>query len=211
MTDSVVAKTSSVLRDFTVLVQRLLGALVNATSDARNSRETPESVMKQILAKDIELKQILVELEEHQNYQRKIYQVEEGIVQKEKIIEQLAAKLRNAELILEKVVEEAKAKQESMRLAIEGATSVADLVEYAHKISYTTSAPHNWDSRKPLVGYRPPAPQEEHMKASFSYVAVESGKISELDPAEPLLDPRLINFAVAPAEAEEDELDLELD
>lgn len=122
---TVVAKTSSCLRDYSVLVGRLLAVVHNVASDTGNTYETPESLMKQILEKDTELKEVLRELEEHQRRQRQIFQVEEEIVQREKVIEELAAKLRNTELILEKIVEEARSKQQAMTLANAGACLVS--------------------------------------------------------------------------------------
>jgi len=40
-----------------------------------------------------------------------------------------------------------------------GAVDPEELVNYGHKISYTTSAPPNWAPDKPLMALRTPAPQ----------------------------------------------------
>lgn len=43
---------------------------------------------------------------------------------------------------------------------------MSDLLEYARRISYTTYAPAGYVPGAPLCGALPPAPQEEHFKAS---------------------------------------------
>ncbi|KAL5981378.1 Mediator of RNA polymerase II transcription subunit 4 [Asimina triloba] len=52
--------------------------------------------------------------------------------------------------------------------------SLADILSYAHKISYTTFAPPEFGAgQAPLRGALPPAPQEEQMRASQLYAFVD--------------------------------------
>jgi hypothetical protein len=44
-----------------------------------------------------------------------------------------------------------------------------ELVQYSHKISVTTSGPPLWSPGKPLVMYKPPAPQEDEMRSGLLY------------------------------------------
>jgi hypothetical protein len=181
--ENVAARLSAVLQDYVVLTHRLLDAAVNTSRS-----ESPESVMRQLLLKDAEMKQALHELEVHQQMQRRIYALEELCHAKEQSIDELAAQLRSAEVILERVVLDAREKLSAMKQARECSVTVDELIAYAQKVS-VSSAPAN---RGASVSARflPPAPTGDLMRASLLYAefpqdAQQVDALPETQPSQP--------------------------
>jgi len=48
---------------------------------------------------------------------------------------------------------------------------VDELIKYSQKIALTTGAPPGWAPPAPLLVYRPPAPQDEMLRAGYLYAA----------------------------------------
>ncbi len=63
-----------------------------------------------------------------------------------------------------------------------GAASARDIVTYAHKLSYTTFAPFGFvPGVTPLRNFRPPAPQEQQLRASALHGFARKSRCSVFD------------------------------
>jgi len=166
---SIAFRLNIVIREYAQLVNQLFVSL-QQTIDG-NKENDIEKAMKNILLKDQDLQNVLHELQEHQAFQQKIYALKKEIEAKDKSIQALVANLQKVEEIMQKILEESKIRLEVLHQANKGKVDAADLVSYAHKISYTTNAPPNWTEGPPLSisGYRPPHPQEDQMRAGSLY------------------------------------------
>eukprot|EP00250_Pteridium_aquilinum_P011203 c19901_g1_i1 orf=132-998(+) len=93
------------------------------------------------------------------------------------VMRDYARRLRDAEQMLEYTLEEYEEYRNPKRQKVTEGDSglgmpidVAELVAYAHRISYTTFAPPEYATGLvPLRGAFPPAPQDEQMRASLLY------------------------------------------
>ncbi|KAI5062832.1 hypothetical protein GOP47_0021379 [Adiantum capillus-veneris] len=103
---------------------------------------------------------------------------QERLPDKDFVMREFARRLREAEQLLENTLEEYGEYRNLKRIkgrATVGAglgipIDVAELVAYAHRISYTTFAPPEYATGQfPLRGAFPPAPQDEQMRASQLY------------------------------------------
>lgn len=108
-------------------------------------------------------------MEEHQRFQQQIQAIQAEISRKDEIILELAQQLKKAEQLLEDAVNRGRSRLDVIRKAEEGARDPEELVDYAHKVSYTTSAPPGWQPNMPLIMHRPPAPQEDEMRSGILY------------------------------------------
>ncbi|RKP19356.1 hypothetical protein ROZALSC1DRAFT_29034 [Rozella allomycis CSF55] len=75
---------------------------------------------------------------------------------------------------LEEFLKEKRKRLEYMKLACDNPLELNELLFYAQKISSSTSAPHNWDSSKPLGLFKPPNPQEDMMRSRKHTIEAES-------------------------------------
>ncbi|MCO5587427.1 hypothetical protein L7F22_041376 [Adiantum nelumboides] len=101
---------------------------------------------------------------------------------KDFVMREFARRLRDAEQLLENTLEEYEEYRNPKRLkgrsrvgdSLGTSIDVAELVAYAHRISYTTFAPPEYATGQfPLRGAFPPAPQDEQMRASLLYHAAD--------------------------------------
>lgn len=113
------------------------------------------------------------ELQELQELEQEKQQIAAEISSKDNVVRAFAKRARDAQQVLEGAVEEfADLKKGKHRSSV----PVAELVSYAHRISYTTFAPpEHGAGLAALHGALPPAPQDEHMRASQLY------RVHELD------------------------------
>lgn len=120
------------------------------------------------------LYEAVAELQDLQDLEQEKQQIAEEINNKDAVVRAFAKRVRDAHQVLEGTLEEyADLKKGKHRNSV----PVAELVSYAHRISYTTFAPPEHGAGEPaLRGALPPAPQEEHMRASQLYHV----KVSEL-------------------------------
>lgn len=87
--------------------------------------------------------------------------------------------LRNVEKILQTIVDEGKHRLEVYEQAQQSAIEPNDLVEYGHKISYTTAGPPNYTPGMRLNIFHPPAPQEFEIRSGLLYAKIELNKSKE--------------------------------
>lgn len=122
---------------------------------------------------------------------QEIEQERQRVPDKDFVMREFARRLRDAEQKLEYTLEEyeeyrnpkrpkGKGKDDgstghaTMAGGLGTPIDVVELVAYAHRISYTTFAPPEYASGQvPLRGALPPAPQDEQMRASQLYHAVD--------------------------------------
>lgn len=100
---------------------------------------------------------------------------------KDFVMREFARRLRDAEQLLEYTLEEYEEYRNPKRpkgkegdagagACLGTPIDIAELVAYAHRISYTTFAPPEYATGQfPLRGAFPPAPQDEQMRASLLY------------------------------------------
>ncbi|KAL6042912.1 Mediator of RNA polymerase II transcription subunit 4, partial [Balamuthia mandrillaris] len=170
------------------LSKQLIRCLLSPSRGGTAEQGKPQQLMRQILEQDAQLLRCVAQLRSHQVMQQKIAKLEEQVQDKDKLIAQLAIQLKAVEGLLLNVIEESKASLGISREEEEGETEeengkaaaaaelsplkgikVDEVVSYAHKISYTTAAPPNWNPSMPLLMFRPPAPQEEQIRAGLHY------------------------------------------
>lgn len=120
------------------------------------------------------LYEAVAELQDLQDLEQEKQQIAEEINNKDAVVRGFAKRVREAHQVLEGTLEEyADLKKGKHRNSV----PVAELVSYAHRVSYTAFAPPEHGAGEPVLrGALPPAPQEEHMRASQLYHV----KVSEL-------------------------------
>lgn len=113
------------------------------------------------------LYEAVTELQELQDLEQEKQHIADEVNKKDAVVRAFAKRVRDAHQVLEGTLEEyADLKKGKHRNSV----PVAELVSYAHRISYTTFAPPEHGAGEPVLrGALPPAPQEEHMRASQLY------------------------------------------
>lgn len=122
--------------------------------------------MERLLRTDQALLRALNQLREHQRQQQRLARLKDEVAKKDGVVEQLALQLQQAQGTLQRVIDDTTTKLD--RPLVPGGGSarrdgvdVDEVVAYAHKVSYTTSAPPNWNPNLPHMRmFLPPAPQE---------------------------------------------------
>ncbi|CAN0027080.1 unnamed protein product [Hapterophycus canaliculatus] len=80
-------------------------------------------------------------------------------------VQDCARRLTEADAVLRGPLEDAKRLLEAGRRAEAAEIPVGDIVDYAQRISGITSAPSYWKPGMAMVGFAPPAPRPEMMRA----------------------------------------------
>lgn len=113
------------------------------------------------------LYEAVAELQDLQDLELEKQQIAEEIKSKDTVVRSFAKRVREAHQVLEGTLEDyADLKKGKHRASV----PVSELVSYAHRVSYTTFAPPEHGAGDPILrGALPPAPQEEHMRASQLY------------------------------------------
>lgn len=113
------------------------------------------------------LVEAVAELSDLQELEQEKQQIAAEIASKDSVLRAFTKRVRDAQQVLESAVEDM---AELKRAKVGTSVPVAELVSYAHRISYTTFAPPEYASGvNPLRGALPPAPQDEQMRASMLY------------------------------------------
>lgn len=102
-------------------------------------------------------------MREHQRQQQRLARLQGEVEKKDRVVEELASQLRRVQAILQRVIDSTSVKlvAKGDALSQDHAVDVDEVVAYAHKVSYTTSAPPNWNPNLPHMRmFQPPAPQE---------------------------------------------------
>eukprot|EP01119_Soliformovum_irregulare_P014894 TRINITY_DN4124_c0_g1_i2.p1 TRINITY_DN4124_c0_g1~~TRINITY_DN4124_c0_g1_i2.p1 ORF type:complete len:172 (+),score=22.40 TRINITY_DN4124_c0_g1_i2:34-516(+) len=156
--------------EYHAAIRVLLQSIINKASVSNKSGAmSPEDAMDRVLEIDARLQAAVKELEQHQKFQTRIEELQKQITEKDQIVLDLAFQLKGVEKVLEQIVDEGRAKLKSIEEADAGAVDPKDLVEYSHKICYTTGGPPGWGGDTPLVTFRPPAPQDDEMRSGLLY------------------------------------------
>ncbi|MCL7044166.1 hypothetical protein MKW94_000780 [Papaver nudicaule] len=151
------------------------------------SPTSPKEIISLFTSLQTQLFESVAELQEILDLQDAKQKIAREIKIKDAAILAFANKLREAERVLDVLVDDYSDYRRPKRLKFQGNsgedtemtstnTSIAtslklnDILSYAHKISYTTFAPPEFGAgQASLLGALPPAPQEEHMRASQLY------------------------------------------
>jgi len=126
-----------------------------------------------------DLETALVLLRDHQRFQGRIQAESEKVRALDEEILGLSTELRDVQRGLEaEVFERAKPLlgKSLGKLQLRPFQS-EDVLKYAHKLSYSTAAPPGWHFSQGLqipIPFKPPAPQEDHMKQSFLFTNLEA-------------------------------------
>ncbi|KAK5582360.1 hypothetical protein RB653_003943 [Dictyostelium firmibasis] len=172
---------------------------IGLPNDQISSSATPAMVlqlMNNLIDADKSYQNSLKKLEKHQKIQKEITDIQKEIEEKDKLISTLALNLKDIESFLENelsqdnvninngnpsenIVNEVlidlkqpddAAASASIDNIVNRDVSPEDLISYAHKISGTTSAPFGYQPNAPLASlFKPPAPQDEMMRASVLF------------------------------------------
>eukprot|EP01104_Vermistella_antarctica_P009145 TRINITY_DN232_c0_g1_i2.p1 TRINITY_DN232_c0_g1~~TRINITY_DN232_c0_g1_i2.p1 ORF type:complete len:400 (+),score=117.17 TRINITY_DN232_c0_g1_i2:225-1424(+) len=118
------------------------------------------------------LQKAVKQLEKHQAFHKRLVVVREKLSRRDERICELAAKLWNADQMLEAVIDKAQTKLRTMEMAKKNRLDPSEIITYSHKISYTTSAPPGWAPGESLMQFRPPHPQEGQMRAGVLYTQI---------------------------------------
>ncbi|KAL5711199.1 Mediator of RNA polymerase II transcription subunit 4 [Ranunculus cassubicifolius] len=149
---------------------------------------TPKEILALFTSLQTQLFEAVAELQEILDLQDAKQKIARDIRAKDTSLLAFANKIKEAEHVLDVLVDDYSDYRGSKRLKSESGDSVsdfdvdtsnasvgtelrlADILSYAHRISYTTFAPPEFGAGVgPLRGALPPAPQEEQMRASQLY------------------------------------------
>lgn len=150
--------------------QNLVGELLNSFTKQRGGGERSSvDIMKDIVSCDAELISTLRNLRAVEEKQRRAALVEEEILRKTRALQDIAGKLKGAEMALIEAITRAKRTIASFEKAQASPLSVDDVVSYAHKICTTSAAPAGWKMGEPLVMHHPPMPTQEEIQQGLHY------------------------------------------
>ncbi|KAK7273734.1 hypothetical protein RIF29_14797 [Crotalaria pallida] len=154
--------------------------------------ETYPSTTKEILSLFTSLQtqifEAVAELQEILDLQDAKQKIDQEIRSKDMVLLAFANKLKDAERVLDILVDDYADYRRAKRMksgdddaseegdgslawsTVSSQLKLADILSYAHRISYTTFAPPEFGAgQAPLRGALPPAPQDEQMRASQLY------------------------------------------
>ncbi|OQR81852.1 hypothetical protein THRCLA_11344 [Thraustotheca clavata] len=166
-TDAIGDRVTLCLNEHRFLAYKLLDALSHASSNTTPSiLRTTDSLFEDVLKKDRVLLQTIKQLNQHQRAQKELDRIKQQIAEKEAKIVAYAKELRTGQQAInsvllkhKRVLENAKAAPNTPRFPPQ------DIIAYAHKVASTTSAALNWQPGFAMVGFLPPAPTPEMMRA----------------------------------------------
>eukprot|EP00741_Cyanophora_paradoxa_P000412 tig00000404_g403.t1 len=161
--------TAALVREYAALTWQLFDSVAAhasaANSNAHVQQPLPHQIMALIVEKDRQVAKAIRETQEHLVFQQRIESVKDEIKQKETVLLNLADKLRTMEQSIEGFLRSS----QSVLPARQEPLDPDDIIAYARKLSYTTSAPLGFKPDQPLRTFRPPAPHEGMMRASILY------------------------------------------
>ncbi|CAM9503638.1 unnamed protein product [Choristocarpus tenellus] len=140
------------------------------------TRGAIKGALSQIQAKESVLEDIVRDLEEHQQRHVEVKSLQKQVQAGEESIREYARRMTKAEAALVLPLKEAKDMLEIGKRSESAIVKVGDIVDYAQRVSGTTSAPSYWQPSMAMVGFAPPAPRAEMMRAgALSALAMATG------------------------------------
>lgn len=171
----------SALSRFREEVRALAQAVADSTSGRRGARPLAavDAAFDGLLRSHRDLRAAVQVLHDHQRFQERLQAQQAEVAAIDGTILGLSSVLRAVQAGLEKEVFES-AKPLLGRAAGPRALAPVDSQEvlaYAHKLSYCTAAPPGWHFSQGVpipVPFKPPAPQDDHMRASLLFARLET-------------------------------------
>ncbi|XP_022653446.1 mediator of RNA polymerase II transcription subunit 4-like [Varroa jacobsoni] len=146
-------KLLRVIDDMEIIAKELVENLLAPKAQKLSSQEHLQ-LAKMLVAKDLELKELLQQARQQEKVEEVIEALQEEVDRQDKDIHSLQSNLKEAENLLATAIYQAKQKLSSIQKASEKQVSSEELIKYAHRISASSAvaAPHNWqqgDTRRP--------------------------------------------------------------
>ncbi|CAM9390025.1 unnamed protein product [Ectocarpus sp. 4 AP-2014] len=177
-----VSRVLSLLREETSIADEVLGALARCQSGTKldaNARAAIRKALVLLKGKEAKLTKASEALREHQQLHAEVESLRQEVRSGEQQVQDCARKLTEADAALRGPLRDAKRLLEAGRKAEAAEIDVRDIVDYAQRISGITSAPAYWKPGMAMVGFAPPAPRPEMMRAgALSAFAVSPGTSS---------------------------------
>lgn len=184
---------------------------------ADSSPSSSKEILSLFTTLQTQLFEAVAELQEILDLQDAKQKLSREIRSKDAAIHAFANKLKEAEHVLDILVDDysdyrrlkrskvEESSEDSSTTTVATQLNLADILSYAHKISYTTFVPPLYGAEQaPLRGALPPAPQEEHMRASQLYAAadLDVGLPKTDERKEKIVEPLIETPAIQPTATE---------
>ncbi|CAI5729202.1 unnamed protein product [Peronospora destructor] len=157
------------LHEHRFLVTKLLESLNTASlppSTITTTRlRTVTKTFHKILEKDRDLLAAVKKLSRHQVAQTELLRIKTEIENKKQKVIRYATQLHRSQEDVAKILRKHCVLLQNTKEKAKVVLDPRDIIAYAHRIAGTTSAPKDWQSRFPMFGFMPPAPQEHMMRA----------------------------------------------
>ncbi|XP_050386247.1 mediator of RNA polymerase II transcription subunit 4-like [Argentina anserina] len=177
-----------------------------------------KDVLSQFTALQTQLFEAVAELQEILDLQDAKLKIACEVQSKDASLLAFSKKLKDVEQVLDSLVDdysdlscpkrvkvdEGSEDDSSCTTTVSSQLNLSDILSYAHRISYTTFAPPEFGAgQAPLRGSLPPAPQEEHMRASqlYNFANLDVGLPKTLDSTEKTIEAIMEPPSLAPTEA----------
>eukprot|EP00752_Nemacystus_decipiens_P012009 g10647.t1 len=174
-----VSHALSLLREETSITDEVLAALSTCQSGTKldtNARAAIKNALLLLRGKEAKLAKAGEELNAHQERHAEVESLRQEVRSGEKQVQDCARLLTEADQALKGPLKAAKRILEDGRKAESSEIALGDIVDYAQRISGITSAPSYWKPGMAMVGFAPPAPRPEMMRAgALSAFAVSTG------------------------------------
>lgn len=183
---------------------------------ADSSPSSSKEILSLFTTLQTQLFEAVAELQEILDLQDAKQKLSREIRSKDTAIHAFANKLKEAEHVLDILVDDYSDYRRLKRSKVEDSSedsstttvatqlNLADILSYAHKISYTTFVPPQYGAEQaPLRGALPPAPQEEHMRASqlYAFADLDVGLPKTDERKEKIVEPLIETPAIQPTES----------
>eukprot|EP00697_Spironema_sp_BW2_P004866 gnl/Spiro4/16581_TR8924_c0_g1_i1.p1 gnl/Spiro4/16581_TR8924_c0_g1~~gnl/Spiro4/16581_TR8924_c0_g1_i1.p1 ORF type:complete len:278 (-),score=76.95 gnl/Spiro4/16581_TR8924_c0_g1_i1:69-902(-) len=157
------AALHEVLQEYCDLVKRLFESFASVPSAPRTAPAPPKpiEIVTRLLEKEQQLQRAVAELARHVERRQKLRQLAERVRARDAAMLQLILALRKIESGLAVGLAAAKKSLAAYTAATQGAVDPRDVVAFAHRLAYSTSAPPGYFISKPLVRFCPPYPEED--------------------------------------------------
>lgn len=183
-----------------------------------NCPSSTKDVLSQFTALQTQLFETVAELQEILDLQEAKLKIAREVQSKDASLLAFSKKLKDVEQVLDNLVDDYSDLSCPKRVKLDDGSeddlsctttvssqlNLSDILSYAHRISYTTFAPPEFGAgQAPLRGSLPPAPQEEHMRASqlYNFANLDVGLPKTLDSTEKTIEAIMESPPLAPTEA----------
>ncbi|XP_061998078.1 mediator of RNA polymerase II transcription subunit 4-like [Rosa rugosa] len=183
-----------------------------------NCPSSTKDVLSQFTALQTQLFEAVAELQEILDLQDAKLKIAHEVRSKDVSLLAFSKKLKDVEQVLDNLVDDYSDLSRPKRVKLDDGSeddssctttvssqlNLSDILSYAHRISYTTFAPPEFGAgQAPLRGSLPPAPQEEHMRASqlYNFANLDVGLPKTVDSTEKTIEAIMEPPHPAPTEA----------